>query len=209
MTKINIVDPEKIEEKSMEIIEKEIGKLNCSEEEKKVIKRVVHATADPDFVNLIQISHSALKSGLEALKKGVNIVTDVSMLKAGINKRKLASLGGKVNCYISDKDVAEKAKELGITRSMVSMRKAVEDKKNRILAIGNAPTALFEIIDLIKEGKVDFDLIVGTPVGFVGASESKEELAKLDIPHITVKGRKGGSPVAASIINALLYMIKD
>src|SRR6056297_2037916 len=195
MTKINIVDPEKIEEKSMEIIEKEIGKLNCSEEEKKVIKRVVHATADPDFVNLIQISHSALKSGLEALKKGVNIVTDVSMLKAGINKRKLASLGGKVNCYISDKDVAEKAKELGITRSMVSMRKAVEDKKNRILAIGNAPTALFEIIDLIKEGKVDFDLIVGTPVGFVGASESKEELAKLDIPHITVKGRKGGSPV--------------
>jgi len=209
MTKINIVDPEKIEEKSMEIIEKEIGKLNCSEEEKKVIKRVVHATADPDFVNLIQISHSALKSGLEALKKGVNIVTDVSMLKAGINKRKLASLGGKVNCYISDKDVAEKAKELGITRSMVSMRKAVEDKKNRILAIGNAPTALFEIIDLIKEGKVDFDLIVGTPVGFVGASESKEELAKLDIPHITVKGRKGGSPVAASIINALLYMIED
>jgi len=209
MTKINIVDPEKIEEKSMEIIEKEIGKLDCSEEEKKVIKRVVHATADPDFVNLIQISHSALKSGLEALKKGVNIVTDVSMLKAGINKRKLASLGGKVNCYISDKDVAEKAKELGITRSMVSMRKAVEDKKNRILAIGNAPTALFEIIDLIKEGKVDFDLIVGTPVGFVGASESKEELAKLDIPHITVKGRKGGSPVAASIINALLYMIED
>jgi len=209
MTKINIVDPEKIEEKSMEIIEKEIGKLNCSEEEKKVIKRVVHATADPDFVNLIQISHSALKSGLEALKKGVNIVTDVSMLKAGINKRKLASLRGKVNCYISDKDVAEKAKELGITRSMVSMRKAVEDKKNRILAIGNAPTALFEIIDLIKEGKVDFDLIVGTPVGFVGASESKEELAKLDIPHITVKGRKGGSPVAASIINALLYMIED
>jgi len=133
-------------------------------------------------------------------------VTDVNMLKSGITKGKSRELNIKVDCFISNQEIATEAKKLGITRSMMSMRRAAQDKDNKVFAIGNAPTALFELIKLVKEGKAEPELIIGTPVGFVGAKESKEELEKLDIPYITVRGRKGGSPVAASIVNALLYM---
>jgi precorrin-8X/cobalt-precorrin-8 methylmutase len=129
------------------------------------------------------------------------------MVKAGVNKRIISRLGGEVNTFIGDKDVAEMAKEEGITRSMMAMRKAVKDKKNRIFLIGNAPTALFELIRLIREEQAGVDLIIGTPVGFVGAKEAKDELMKTDLPYITVKGRKGGSPIAAAALNAILYMI--
>jgi precorrin-8X/cobalt-precorrin-8 methylmutase len=201
-----IQDPQEIERKSMEIIQQEVGEVDCSPQEEKVIKRVVHATAEPEFTELVVISDGAIDSGLELLEAGANIITDVNMLKAGINKRKVADCGGEVNCFISDEQIAKEATAAGITRSMMSMRKAVQDPENKIFVIGNAPTALFELIKLVKAGKADPGLVIGTPVGFVGAKESKAELAKLDIPHITVQGRKGGSAVAASIMNALLYM---
>ncbi|OCL26126.1 precorrin isomerase [Orenia metallireducens] len=199
-------NPKGIEARSMEIITEEVGNLGQSPQEDKVIKRVIHATADLEFAKLVVISKGAVEAGLSALKAGINIVTDVNMLKAGITKGKRRELNIKVNCFISNEEIATEAKKLGITRSMMSMRRAAQDKDNKIFAIGNAPTALFELIRLVKEGKAAPELIIGTPVGFVGAKESKEELEKLDIPYITVRGRKGGSPVAASIVNALLYM---
>ncbi|WP_408956613.1 precorrin-8X methylmutase [Natroniella sp. ANB-PHB2] len=199
--------PQKIEDRSMKIIDEEVGGFDCSPKEAKVIKRVIHATADLEFKELVVISDGAIESALKVLKSGANIVTDVNMLKQGVSKRKTSELGNEINCFISDDNIAQQAKEAGVTRSMMCMRKAVEDPDNKIFAIGNAPTALFELMKLIEEGKVEPDLIVGTPVGFVGAKESKEELEKLDVPYITVRGRKGGSPVAASIMNALLYQI--
>ncbi|ADL12365.1 precorrin-8X methylmutase [Acetohalobium arabaticum] len=201
-----IQNPEAIEDKSMNIIEEEVADLECSDQEKKIVKRVIHATADFDFKDLIIISEDAVEAGLQALESGSNIVTDVNMLRAGINDRKLGSFGGELKCFISNDDVAKEAKEKGITRSMMSMRRAAKNPDNKIFAIGNAPTALFELMKLIKAGKADPELIIGTPVGFVGAKESKAELEKMDLPFITVRGRKGGSSVAASITNALLYM---
>ncbi|GAB6137061.1 precorrin-8X methylmutase [Halanaerobaculum tunisiense] len=201
-----IQDPKEIERKSMEIIKEEMGELDCSAKEKKVVKRVVHATADPEFAELVIVSQGAIESGLQALEAGANIVTDVNMLRAGINKRKVSALGGQVKCFISDQKIAKEAKEAGITRSMMCMRQAIKDNDNQVFVIGNAPTALFELIKLVKAGEANPALIVGTPVGFVGAKESKVELEKLDLSYITVRGRKGGSAVAASIVNALLYM---
>ncbi|MBM7623611.1 precorrin-8X methylmutase [Sporohalobacter salinus] len=201
-----IHNPQAIEDKSMDIIEKEVADLECSHQEKKVIKRVIHATADFEFKDLVIISDGAVEAGLQALESGSNIVTDVNMLRAGINSRKLGSFGGELKCFIGNEEVAKEAQEQDITRSMMSMRKAVQNSNNKIFAIGNAPTALFELMKLIKAGEADPELIIGTPVGFVGAKESKAELEKMDLPFITVRGRKGGSSVAASITNALLYM---
>ncbi len=201
-----LTDPKAIEQKSMQIINQELGELSCSEPEKKVIKRVVHATAEPELAEAVIISQQAVESGLQALQSGANVITDVSMLQAGINDRKVSKLGGEVNCFISNQKIAKEAKEEGITRSMMCMRRAVQNKDNKIFAIGNAPTALFELIRLVRDGKASPKLIVGTPVGFVGAKESKLELEKLDLPYITLRGRKGGSAAAASIVNALLYL---
>ncbi|MFW6022821.1 MAG: precorrin-8X methylmutase [Halanaerobiaceae bacterium] len=206
---MEIKDPRGIEKRSMEIISKEIGEMDCLFEEEAVIKRIIHSTADLDFAQLVTISPDAVKRGISSLKGGASVVTDVSMVKAGVNKRVISKLGGRVITFIADRDIAELAKKEGVTRSIIAMRKAVKDKKNRIFLIGNAPTALFELIRLVKEGLADIDLIIGTPVGFVGASESKEELIKTDIPYITVRGRKGGSPVAAAALNAILYQISD
>ncbi|MBS3736961.1 precorrin-8X methylmutase [Candidatus Bipolaricaulota bacterium] len=205
---MNLNNPEAIEAKSFEIIEEELGSLDRKPEEARVIKRVVHATADSEFADLIEISPEAIASGKQGLEAGSNVVTDVNMLKSGINERILAELGGVLNCYISDKEVAARAEKLGITRSRVAMRIAVGLENNRVFAIGNAPTALNELIDLVEKGEMDPDLVVGTPVGFVGASEAKESLSALDVPYITVHGRKGGSAVAASIVNSILYMFK-
>lgn len=201
-----IQNPKAIEQKSMRIIEEKVADLDCTEQEKKIVKRVIHATADFEFKDLVIISEAAVEAGLQALKAGSNIVTDVNMLRAGINERKLGDLGGEVKCFISKEEVARQAKELDITRSMMSMRKASRNPQNKIFSIGNAPTALFELMELIDKGEVEPELIIGTPVGFVGAKESKAKLEEMDIPFITIRGRKGGSSVAASITNALLYM---
>lgn len=202
-----IKDPMEIEKRSFEIITEELGDKTFPKDIGKVIKRIIHTTADFQYADITVIKDGALQKAKQAIKRGENVVTDTKMAMAGINKRKLGEFGGQVFNYVSDEDVATKAKELGITRSIVGMRKAVKENPEGIFVIGNAPTALFELIRQIKEGNVRPSLIVGVPVGFVGAAESKEELLKLDVPYIVTRGRKGGSTVAASIINAILYMI--
>ena len=205
---MNIVDPQVIEKKSMEIIDNLIGDMNYTSGEKQIIKRVIHATADSEMVDLISISPQAVERSLCILQRNVNIVTDVNMVKAGISKQKCQELNLTLNCFISQSEVIDRAEEKGITRSMMAMRKAVKNRDNKIFVIGNAPTALFELINLIRNGEADqVELIIGTPVGFVGAAESKQELKKLEVPYITVNGKRGGSSVAVAITNALLYMI--
>ncbi|MBB6214601.1 precorrin-8X/cobalt-precorrin-8 methylmutase [Anaerosolibacter carboniphilus] len=200
--------PHEIEERSFEIITEELGDKTFPEEIGRIIKRIIHTTADFQYADITVISPTAIQSAKDAIAKGVSIVTDTQMAKSGINKMKLKKYGGDVHCFISDEDVALRAKEKGITRAMVSMEKAIADEKNQIFVIGNAPTALFELKRFIEEGAVKPALVVGVPVGFVGATESKEALEALDVPYILTRGRKGGSTVAAAIINAILYMME-
>ena len=202
-------NPDSIEKKSMQIIEDKIGQMECTEEQAKTIKRVIHATAQLDTGELLRFSDGALNEAQKLIKEGADIITDVNMLRAGVNNRKLSEFGGKVKCFISDDDIRAEAEATGLTRSIISMREAVKLDNKKIFAIGNAPTALFELIRLSREEDEEIDFIVGTPVGFVGAKESKDELMKTDIPHISLKGRRGGSAIAASIINSIIYMIED
>ena len=201
-----IIDPEKIEEESFRIIESEMAPHSFSAPEFQVVRRVIHASADFEFAKMIRFHPGAIASGIEALRKGVPIVADVEMIQAGVSKAGLKRLGGRdVCCYISDEDVMREAKALGITRAICSMRKAVKNGDG-IFAIGNAPTALLELIRLVGEGEVSPALIIGVPVGFVSAVESKDALLSLDVPYITSLGRKGGTPVAVSIMNALIRL---
>ncbi|KDR96512.1 precorrin-8X methylmutase [Peptoclostridium litorale DSM 5388] len=197
--------PGEIEKGSFEIISKELGDKDITGLEGAVVKRIIHTTADFEYRDITLVHPDAIHAGIRAIKAGGSIYADTSMIMAGVNKKRLSSLGGEILNHVHDEDVAKKAKELGITRSMVALEKACTNSDIKIFAIGNAPTALFMLKKLIEEGKVKPDLIIGVPVGFVGAAESKDEIAKLDVPYIITKGRKGGSPVAAAIINALLY----
>ncbi|MEG0642063.1 MAG: precorrin-8X methylmutase [Clostridium sp.] len=203
-----IKKPMDIEVRSFEIIGEEMGEHNFSDRELSIIKRTIHTTADFEYKDIVYIREGAIDSALEVLKKGTTIYTDTKMALSGMNKKSLEKLGCKVVCYVSEPDVAIIAKERGITRSMASLEKAVEDGIE-FFVFGNAPTALFRLKELILEGKANPKFILGAPIGFVGAAESKEEIEKLGIPMITVRGRKGGSTVAASIVNALMYMIVD
>lgn len=201
--------PMAIEEKSFEIIGEEMAPHNFTEEELKIVKRTIHTTGDFDYQNIVYIREGAIEAAKELLKKGVTIYTDTNMAKSGMNKAALKKLNCNVECYVSNEDVAKIAKEKGITRSMAGVEKAVEDGVE-FFVFGNAPTALFKLMELTKEGKANPKFIVGSPVGFVGAAESKAEAEKqLDVPMITVRGRKGGSNVAAAIVNALMYMIVE
>lgn len=198
--------PMDIEKRSFEIIGEEMGSHNFDERELSIIKRVIHTTADFQYKDITYIREGAIDSALETLKKGVTIYTDTKMALSGINKKALEQLNCKVVCYVSEPEVAAIAKERGITRSMAAVEKAVSDGVE-IFVFGNAPTALFRLKELIEEGKANPSFVVGAPIGFVGAAESKEEFEKVSMPMITVRGRKGGSTVAAAIINALMYMI--
>ena len=200
--------PMDIEKKSFEIIGEEMGEHNFSDRELTIIKRVIHTTADFDYKNIVYMREGAIDSAIELLKKGNTIYTDTKMALAGINKKALKDLNCEALCYVSDEKVAEIAKERHITRSMAAVEKAVEDGVEFFI-FGNAPTALFRLKELIEEGKCKAKFILAAPIGFVGAAESKEEIEKLDLPMITVRGRKGGSTVAAAILNALMYMIVD
>ena len=202
------IKPMDIEKRSFEIITQELAGKAIEAENELVIKRVIHTSADFDYLENLKFSHGAVAKGIWALKNGCDIVTDTQMAKSGINKTILSSLGGELHCFIADEDVAQKAKELGTTRSAVSMQKAAELKKPCIFAIGNAPTALIKLKELIEKGEINPALIIGVPVGFVNVVESKELIMSLDIPFIVAKGRKGGSNVAAAICNAMLYQIK-
>lgn len=204
-----IVDPKKIEDKSFEIIDKFLVSSKLSWQAKQVLKRVIHATTDLDYIKEISFHRNAIESGLNAIREGRDIICDVSMVKAGINKKILSTFGGKVICFINDEDVIKKASRLNIARAILAMRKAVKLMDGAIISIGNAPTALFELCNLVKSGKVKPALIIGIPVGFVGAVDSKKELTSLDVPYITNTSTKGGSSVAAAITNALLKMAKE
>ena len=202
-----IKDPMAIETKSFEIITEELGDKTFPEREGKIIKRVIHTSADFEYGDITKISQDAIDSALKALKEGCKIYTDTKMAMSGINKRVLKKLNCEIYCLVDDAEVTKEAKEKGLTRSMVAMEKAVKDEDTKIFVIGNAPTALFQLCQHIDDGEKIPALVVGVPVGFVGAAESKEELVKRNVPYITTEGRKGGSTVAAAIINAILYMI--
>ena len=196
-----------IEKRSFEIITEILGDTKLDAENELVIKRVIHTTADFDYVQNLVFSPHAVAQGIEALRGGCDIVTDTQMAKAGINKKILAKLGGEVHCFMADEDVAKEAKERGVTRAIVSMEHAARLPKPCIFAIGNAPTALISIHELIEKGALDPALVIGVPVGFVNVVESKELFVHSDIPHIIARGRKGGSNVAAAVCNAMLYQI--
>ena len=204
---MEILQPMEIEKRSFSIITKELGDTALDEEKVPIVKRVIHTTADFDYVNTLCFSENAVQIALEALKSGAEIVTDTKMAMAGINKSVLEKLGGRVQCFISDEDVVKRAKEENVTRSSISVRKAAETiQKPIIFVVGNAPTALLELDKLIKSGEVRPAFVIGVPVGFVHVCESKEIIMESGVPYIVAKGRKGGSNVAAAIINALLYM---
>lgn len=197
------VKPMEIESLSFSIIEEEFGPHDLSMEEFTVVQRVIHASADFELGKSVLFHPKAIESGIRAIQNGARVVCDVQMIQSGVSKPRIEQFGGSVNVHISDEDVMKEAKELGLTRAIISMRKAAALGEGGIYAIGNAPTALLEIIRLAKEGLAKPDLIIGMPVGFVSAAESKEELAKLDIPFITNIGRKGGSTVTVAALNAL------
>jgi precorrin-8X/cobalt-precorrin-8 methylmutase len=203
-----ITDPVAIETRSMEIIAPYLNTLQLTPPEVKVFSRIIHAAGDPEYAKVIKVHADAIAAGCKALQAGCDIFCDVEMVRTGINKRRLAEFGGTVHCLISDEAVAVKAKQLGITRSMAAMRAFGKQLHGSIVAIGNAPTALFEVLTIMQETAVRPALIIGVPVGFVGAAESKELLAATStVPYITVVGNKGGSPIAAATTNALLYML--
>ncbi|MFD0676402.1 MULTISPECIES: precorrin-8X methylmutase [unclassified Paenibacillus] len=200
------VQPQEIEEESFRMITDELGEHPFTEEQYPVVQRVIHASADFDLGRSLVFHRDAIQAGIQAVRAGKPIVADVQMVQVGISKPRLAKFGGDVKVYISDPDVMEEAKRLNTTRAIISIRKAILESDGAIYAIGNAPTALLELIRLVKEGAAKPGLVIGVPVGFVSAAESKEELAKLDIPFITNIGRKGGSPVAVATVNAISLM---
>ena len=204
-----IVKPMDIEKRSMEIITGLLGDRTFPADQAPVVKRVIHTTADFDYADNLVFSPDAVRLGLEALKSGCDIVTDTQMARAGINKTILGKLGGQVHCFMSDPDVAREAKDRGVTRAAVSMEKAAGLQKPCIFAIGNAPTALIALSELMAAGRLSPVLIIGVPVGFVNVVESKEFILAGDAPHIVARGRKGGSNVAAAICNALLYQLVE
>ena len=205
---IETIKPMDIEKRSFEIITELLGDRTLDPENELVIKRVIHTTADFDYADQLVFSEDAVQIGMDALLAGCDIITDTQMAKAGINKAILAKLGGEVHCFMSDPDVAEEARERGVTRAMVSMEKAARMEKPFIFAIGNAPTALIRIRELMDQGSLQPILIIGVPVGFVNVVESKELILASQAPYIVARGRKGGSNVAAAICNALLYQIR-
>lgn len=202
-----IINPKEIEKRSFEIITEILGNRVFPPEQEPVIKRVIHTTADFDYADNLAFSPDAVAKGIEALRNGCHIVTDTTMAMSGISKTTLAKLGGQVHCFIADPDVAQMAGERGVTRATVSMEKAAELDQPCIFAIGNAPTALVALHELMHSGRLKPALIIGVPVGFVNVVESKELIMGDDAPYIVARGRKGGSNVAAAICNALMYQI--
>ena len=198
--------PSEIEALSFRIIDEEAGPHPYSDAEWSILRRMIHTSADFEYMHTVRMHPQAISTGINALQSGRNIVTDTSMAWAGIRKSDIYRFGGSVECLIGDSTVAKLAKESGCTRAMAAVDAAVPLMRGGIYVIGNAPTALLRLMELIRSGEAHPALVVGLPVGFVNAAESKSELEQMDLPHITNVGRKGGSNVAASIINALAIM---
>ena len=199
--------PMEIERRSFEIITEELGDRKLDPEFELVVKRVIHTTADFDYYDNLCFSEHAVLRMMDAIRAGCDVITDTTMAQSGINKKILAQFGGQARCFIGDEDVAREAKERGVTRSLASMEKAARLNKPLIFAIGNAPTALFSICDLMRAGKLAPEMIIGVPVGFVNVVEAKEEVMRTAQNYIVARGRKGGSNVAAAIVNAVLYQL--
>ena len=208
---IEHVLPGDIEKRSMKIIGEELAArgITLDPEQDPVIRRAIHTSADFDYAETLVFSEDAVKKARELIAAGADIVTDTNMALTGINKKRIAAFGGEVRCYMADEDVAREAKERGITRASVSMEHAAADilasGRKTIFAVGNAPTALITLRNMYDEGRFTPDFIIGVPVGFVNVVEAKELILETDIPHIVNRGRKGGSNVAAAIVNALVY----
>ncbi len=197
------VQPQEIEGLSFQMITEELGGHDFSAEQYPVVQRIIHASADFELGRSLVFHPQAIEAGITAILQGMPVIADVRMVEAGIAKERIQRYGGEVRVHISDPDVIEEAKALGLTRAIVATRKACAAAQGGIYVIGNAPTALLELIRLIKEGTARPGLVIGMPVGFVSAAESKDELCKLDIPYITNIGRKGGSTVVVAAVNAL------
>lgn len=209
-------NPQAIIEESFKIIDDLADLSNVPDASRPIIKRVIHATGDVDYADSLIIHPMAVDEAIKAITTGKPIVTDVNMVRAGINEKSVGRFGGKIICKIADEDIANKAKELDKTRAITAMQESVEEISGGIVLIGNAPTAVFTIIDLIRREVATPALVVAVPVGFVKASESKEALRifldnkkDIQIPYITNIGRKGGSAVAVAIINALINIAKN
>ena len=206
-SKIEHLLPEEIERRSFEIITKELGErgILLPKEQEMVTKRVIHTSADFDYAGTLVYSKDAVSIAKELLKNGADIVTDTNMALSGINKKALAKLGGCAHCFMADEDVARIAKERGVTRAVVSMEKAANIEKPVIFAVGNAPTALIQLYEMMQERNWRPPFVIGVPVGFVNVEVAKELIMETEVPYIVNRGRKGGSNVAAAICNALLY----
>jgi precorrin-8X/cobalt-precorrin-8 methylmutase len=204
---IKIVHPDDIEKQSFAIISETLGEKEFPPFHEKIIQRVIHTTADFEFADNLKISETAVSNAFEAIKAGCNIVTDTRMAAVGINNQSFSRFGGAIHCWMDDPGVAAEAGARNVTRASVCMEKAATDMNNRILAIGNAPTALIRLVELIREGIISPALVIGVPVGFVNVIEAKELIKTSGTPYIVSEGRKGGSNVAAAIVNAILYQM--
>ncbi len=200
------MQPQEIEDLSFKIIDKEAGKHSFDKAQWNIVRRMIHTSADFEYMDTIRFSNDVVKKGIQAIKNGCKIFTDTNMARVGIRKKETALFGCSVNCLIADQNVAKKAKQTGTTRAVAAVDMACDHMENGIYVIGNAPTALLRLIELIKDKKANPALIIGFPVGFVNAAESKDELMANNFSYITNKGRKGGSNIAASIVNALAIM---
>lgn len=201
-------DPVAIEAESFRLIDAEAGSHSYDERQWPVVRRIIHTTADFDFARITCFSPGAVEAGIKALRRGERVLCDTNMVLAGVSKPRLAGFGSELICHVADPEIAAAARAQGVTRSLLAMRRGVAEGC-RIFLIGNAPTALFELLTLAKAGKVKPSLVVGVPVGFVGAAESKEALLASQLPFITCRGRKGGSAIAAAILNALMILAEQ
>ncbi len=201
--------PEEIEKLSFSIIDEEAGNHGFTREEWSIVRRMIHTSADFEYVHSIRFSGDPIAVGIKAIRAGKNIITDTQMARAGIRKKSMERFGGRVSCLISDKDVVAKAKEEGTTRARMAVDLSVDALEGGIYAVGNAPTALLRLIELINEDKIQPALILGFPVGFVNAAESKALLTEINIPFITNESRKGGSNIVASVVNALTILAEE
>jgi precorrin-8X/cobalt-precorrin-8 methylmutase len=196
--------PDEIEKRSFQIIEEEAGPHRFSADQWPIVRRVIHTTADFEYLQTMRFHPDAVSAGIESIRSGHTIFTDTNMVRVGIRSRDLERHGGSVRCYMEDPGIHEIARQRETTRAAAAVDAAVEEMNGSIYVIGNAPTALMRLVELIEKGEARPALVVGLPVGFVNAAESKAALAAVQIPHITNKGRKGGSNVAASVVNALV-----
>lgn len=211
MKNIEYVRPQDIEKRSFAIISKELEEkgIVLPKEQELVTKRAIHTSADFDYAKTMTYSAHAVGIAKKLIQNGADIVTDTNMALAGVNKKELAKYGGEAHCFMAEEEVAKIAKERGVTRAAVSMEKAAQIEKPVIFTIGNAPTALIELYEMIQSGKYRPAFIIGVPVGFVNVEAAKDLILKTDVPYIINRGRKGGSNIAAAICNALLYELGD